>query len=170
MRARTALGLVLVVTSLLFAVAPAYASGKGGSATPDLAIKKLESRIYLGAGVIAPDGSGEMVARTIRQGRAGSFNVKLQNPASGTLTATLKGCRPDAGFIVKYFKGNTDISKSVKAGTLTVTLAAGQNIVIRVDVHAGATTPVGRVQVCPVNVLQSATIIDTVIGEATVRH
>jgi hypothetical protein len=168
-RTRAVRPLLLACSFLFLTFAPAHATGRGGLATPDLAIKKLESSTYVGAGVVAPDGSGETAARSIRQGHTGSFDVRLPNPSAGTLSATLKGCRPDTGFQVRYFLGKTEVSKPMKAGTLTVTLAPGASLVIRVDVIVGDRTHAGRVQNCPVNALQSDTVVDTVIGQSTVR-
>ena len=99
---------------------------------------------FVGNGIYNTTGMQQARSRTVHRNQTGTFSIKVGNDGLGVDSFTVRGPGSNGRFTVRYFRGPTDITAQVLAGTYTIAnLAVGGNrtLTLRVKVAAGA--PVG---------------------------
>jgi hypothetical protein len=104
---------------------------------PDAWISVQPASQFVGNGVYSPTGVGE--AKSVAVARRNSVNVyvKVQNDGLVAASFTIKATGGSSGISARYFRGSTNITRRVLAGTYeTGTIAPRAGIQIRLRVHA----------------------------------
>lgn len=118
---------------------------------PDAQIKLPSDSSYLGVGIINTTGAGQTRSTTAAPGNSATFDLRFVNAGSHSDAIAVKGCTSSAGFAVKYFKGTTNVTTSVTAGTYkTGMLAAGASQVLKLKVAVSSTATPGKIDTCAV--------------------
>ena len=108
---------------------------------PDARIGRREGGPFVGDNVYSPTGAGESQPVTIRRGHKASAYVSIENDGLVAAAYTVKGTGAARGITVQYFRGATNITAAVKAGTYSSgAIAARSSLVIRMDVTAAKTS------------------------------
>lgn len=103
---------------------------------PDARIATTSTGTYAGNNVYSTTGAGESRTRTLGHGDTGRFYVSVQNDGLVATSFTIKGSGSATGYSVSYYRGTTNITSAVKAGTYsTGTIAPRSAITIKVVVH-----------------------------------
>ncbi len=112
---------------------------------PDARIGSASSGPFSFNGVYSSTGVGETRTIFVTRGRSGSLYVNIQNDGLVAAAFTVKGTGTARGFTVRYYRGSTDVTTKVKAGTYsTGAIAARGSITLRVKVTLStSTTSVG---------------------------
>ena len=107
----------------------------------------------------------------VARGASRTFHVRAQNDAAVASSLKVKGASSGgSGFTVTYFRGTTNISAQVRAGTYTLSgMAPGSSVVLKVRITAGNATRRGAVHNADVTVRSaaSAAVKDTVRARVT---
>ena len=93
----------------------------------------------MGNNVYSAAGSGEVRSISVHRGHSGTLYVDVQN--DGLLADTLKvtGHRGAHGFTVGYYRGATNVTSQVLAGTFsTGGMASGAHLTLRVVIKVAA--------------------------------
>lgn len=141
---------------------------------PDGLIRKTSSKSYRGAQVYNSTGAKQIVTTKVRRGRSVTFVVKLVNRSSTADTIAVKGPGGRPGFTVSYLagsKGKKAITKAVRSGSYSVTLAPGASRVLRLVVKAKARATVGTAAFWPVRLTsqKDTARVDVVKATVTIR-
>jgi len=108
---------------------------------PDARIGRREGGPFVGDNVYSPTGAGESQPVSIRRGHKASAYVSIENDGLVAAAYTVKGTGAARGITVQYFRGATNITAAVKAGTYSSgAIAARSSLVIRMDVTAAKTS------------------------------
>ncbi len=112
---------------------------------------------YLGVGIINTTGAGQTRTITTAPGKSATFDLKFVNAGTHSDTIAVSGCKSSSGFTVKYFKGKTNVTTNVAAGTYkTATLAAGARQVLRLKIAVSSTVTAGKLDTCAVTASSGA--------------
>ena len=103
---------------------PVNVIGLLGAYQPDGQIAKSKSGPYAGNDIYNTTGLNQTTKAKIAAGSAVSFYIHVQNDGSVSDSFTLKGIGSGSGFVVHYFKGTTDITTAVVAGSYSTTSVA----------------------------------------------
>jgi Arylsulfotransferase (ASST) len=118
-----------------------------GPHQPDGVIKRRARGPWRGDGRYGRDGAGQTVVLNGRRGGVLTALVMFQDDGTEVDTLRLRGARNTAAFQVRFFRGATDISPGVKAGTFeTWSLEPGDYYPLRVEVRVRPTAPPGAEQ------------------------
>lgn len=118
---------------------------------PDAQIKLGSDTSYLGVGIINTTGAGQTRTTTTPPGKSKTFELRFVNAGTRSDAIAVKGCKSSTGFTVQYFKGTTNVTTNVTAGTYkTGTLAAGANQVLRLKIAVSSTATAGKIDTCAV--------------------
>jgi alpha-tubulin suppressor-like RCC1 family protein len=142
-----------------------------GRYRPDALIKNAGATAFTGNDVYSEAATGEKVSAEAFRGTTSKFVVAAQNDGTQTDSFTAKGCRNSAGFNIHYFRGTTDITTQVQAGTYLIgPLAPGAKRSITLAIRARFTATVGSAKRCTVDVRSSGdtTLVDAVRARVTV--
>ena len=91
---------------------------------PDLAVR-AGSAAFVGGNVYSTRPARQTVSTSVRRGRSVRLTVRLENDGTAADRIRVTGSRPNADFAVAYFRGSTNITRYVLAGTYrTGSLAA----------------------------------------------
>ena len=85
---------------------------------PDAQIKLASDTDYLGAGIVNSTGAGQTRTTTAARGQSTTFDLRLVNAGTHSDAIAVKGCKSSSGFTVKYFKGKSNLTTKVTAGTI----------------------------------------------------
>jgi len=112
---------------------------------PDGRIRRTGTVPYVGNNVYNTTGAGQTVSRSAARGTTARFDIEVSNDSAATDSFTVRGAgAARAGYTVTYFRGPTDITAQVVAGTYAVDdLAPGGSVVIQARVRVGSTAPAG---------------------------
>jgi len=105
---------------------------------PDGHVRRSNETAFLGDDVINLTGVGQ--TRNTGVGRSGTatFVFRVQNDGSVSDRVTVHGQRTAGRFRVQWFRGTTDVTAAVNAGTLTLGIAPGASTNLRLVVTARA--------------------------------
>ena len=142
---------VAVGTSSISATLGSVSGSTILTVTPASFVRKPDGRIRLGTGAFAGNdvynatGVGQSKTGSARRGATISFGISVQNDGSGLDSFTLKASGAiTSAYTVNYFRGATDITAAVVAGTYTTTsLAPGATYLITAKVKVKSTAAVG---------------------------
>jgi hypothetical protein len=102
---------------------------------PDARIATVAAGPYVGNSVYSATGAGESRTRFVTRGHSGTFYVAVQNDGLVAASFTIKGTGSARGYTVKYFRGTTNVTTAVKAGTYsTGAIAARASVTLKVVV------------------------------------
>jgi len=84
---------------------------------------------------------GESKTISVARGSSGVLFANIQNDGLTADALKVVGPTGQAGFTVHYFRGATDVTSQVNAGTFsTGTLAPGASVTLKIVVHLSATS------------------------------
>ena len=99
---------------------------------------------FVGNGIYNTTGNNQARSRTVHRNQTGTFSVQIGNDGLGVDSYTVRGTGSNSRFTVSYFRGATNITAQVLAGTYPIAnLAAGVNRTLTVRVKVAAGAPVG---------------------------
>ncbi len=108
---------------------------------PDARIGTASAGPFTGNAVYSTTAVGESRTRTVAHGHNGTFYVSIQNDGLVATSYTVKGTGSARGYTVHYYRGATNVTAKVKAGTYsTGAIAARGSITLRVVVHVAASS------------------------------
>ena len=108
---------------------------------PDARIGAASAGPFVGNAIYSSTAVGEARTIYITRGRSGNLYVNIQNDGLVAAAFTVKGTGSARGFTVHYYRGSTDVTTSVKAGTYsTGAIAARGSITLRVKVTLSKTS------------------------------
>jgi len=108
---------------------------------PDARIGLVSTGPFAGNNVYSPTGSGESRTRTVARTKGGTFYVSIQNDGLVAASFTIKGTGSARGYTVHYYRGATNVTASVKAGTWsTGAIGPRSSIILRVRVTLASST------------------------------
>jgi hypothetical protein len=112
-----------------------------GLRLPDASTGAKVAGHFAGNNVYSSTGVGEVRhVRVTRGGRVTSY-VKIQNDGLVAASFDIKGTGGAHGLTARYYRGRTNITTQVRAGTYgTASLAPGASVVLRVVVRAGTSS------------------------------
>ncbi len=110
---------------------------------PDARIGLTSTGPFSGDGVYSPTAVGESRTISVTRGQTGTFYVSIQNDGLVAAAFTIKGTGGAGGITVRYYRGATNITTAVKAGTYGTGLVAPRGSItlkMAVDVAASSAT------------------------------
>jgi len=108
---------------------------------PDARIGLASAGPFVGNGVYSPTGVGESRTRYVTRGKTGTFYVSIQNDGLFTDSFKIKGTGGARGITVRYYRGSTNVTTAVKAGTYaTGSIAPGAAITIKLVVTVSSSS------------------------------
>ena len=118
---------------------------------PDAQIKLASDTDYLGVGIVNSTGAGQTRTTTAARGQSTTFDLRFVNAGTHSDAIAVKGCKSSSGFTVKYFKGKTNVTTKVTAGTYkTGKLAAGASQVLQLQIAVSSKATAGKIDTCAV--------------------
>ena len=106
---------------------------------PDARIGVASAGPFTGNGVYSPTGVGESRTITVTHRKTATFYVNIQNDGLVAAAYTIKGTGGAKGITVRYFRGATNVTTAVKAGTYsTGAIAARGSVTIKMVVTVAA--------------------------------
>lgn len=141
-----------------------------GVPRPDALVGTSKTAPFVGDGVYFPsmDGNPQVISQPVARGASVSAFVRVQNDRAGADSFQIKGeASGSGGYTVRYYRGRTDITDQVVAGTYTTgVLAPGATITIKLKTTAGATAGARRSSTVTVTSRTTGTIRDVVQARA----
>lgn len=111
---------------------------------PDLRISVRKLGGYLGDEVYNTTARKQTKVQAVRRARTRSWWVRVENDGTVKDTYRLRGTRAEVGTRVRYLVGTKDVTARLQSsGGLKVTLAAGQEKLVQVEVSVLGTARVG---------------------------
>jgi len=108
---------------------------------PDARIGTTAAGPFAGNGVYSPTAAGESKTISVARGSTGTLFVNIQSDGLLDDTFTVLGTGAANGFTVTYFRGATNVTGQVRAGTFsTGNLAPGGNTTLKMVVKLSATS------------------------------
>ena len=105
---------------------------------PDAWIGATNTGSFTGNNVYSSTGVGETRRVTIKRGSSGHAYIRVQNEGLLPAAFKLKGTGSGTGFVVHYYRGATNITSAVRAGTYVLpTTDPGGTSTIRIVVSVG---------------------------------
>jgi hypothetical protein len=102
---------------------------------PDASVAATSTGKFIGNNVYSSTGAGEARNVTVTRGKSVVSYVKIQNDGLVAASFTIKGTGGARGITARYFRGPTNVTTAVRAGTYaTGTIAARSSIIVRVVV------------------------------------
>jgi hypothetical protein len=124
---------------------------------PDAQIKLAGDSSYLGVGIINTTGAGQTRSTTTAPGNSATLDLRFVNAGTHSDAIAVQGCKSSAGFTVKYFKGATNVTTAVTAGTYkSGKLAAGASQVLELKIAVLSTATAGKIDSCAVTATSNA--------------
>jgi hypothetical protein len=117
----------------------------------DVQIKLASDASYLGIGIVNTTGAAQTESTTTAPGTSATLQLRFVNAGTLSDAIAVKGCQSSSGFAVQYFKGTSNVTTKVTAGTYkTGTLAAGASQVLKLTIAVSSAATVGKVRTCAV--------------------
>jgi hypothetical protein len=108
---------------------------------PDARIGTNAAGPFTGNNVYSSSAAGESKTISVARGHSGTVYVNIQNDGLRDDTLEVTGPGGSSGFTVTYFRGATNVTGQVLAGTFsTGSLARGASTTLRLVVHLSATS------------------------------
>jgi hypothetical protein len=108
---------------------------------PDVRIGVVAAGPFAGNGVYSSTGVGESQTFSLAGGTSRAFYINIQNDGLVAASYTLKGTGSAKGYVVRYYRGATNVTAAVTAGTYsTGAVAARGNITLKMLVTRGRVT------------------------------
>ncbi len=108
---------------------------------PDARIGLASAGPFTGNGIYSPTAVGESRSRFVTRGKTGTFYVNFQNDGLVAAAFKIKGTGGARGITVRYYRGGTNVTTAVKAGTYsTGSIAARGSLTLRVVVAVAASS------------------------------
>lgn len=108
---------------------------------PDARIGTHLAGPFAGNNVYSASGAGEAKTISVPRGHRGTLYADVQNDGLFTDTFKVHGTGAARGFTVSYFKGTTNVTAQVAAGTFsTGSLAPGAHVTLKVVVKVAASS------------------------------
>ncbi|HEY2271356.1 MAG TPA: hypothetical protein VGH30_01175 [Jatrophihabitantaceae bacterium] len=133
-----------IVNGILYAAGNFTTAGGDGLARslaehslrlPDNTIGRTRTGHFVGNGVYSATGAGEARTLTIKRGKTKSCYVKIQNDGLVAASFTISGHGDAHGIEAHYFRGSTNVTAGVRAGTYsTASIPARSFVLLRVKV------------------------------------
>jgi hypothetical protein len=102
---------------------------------PDALIGASSTGSFVGNNVYRPTGAGEVRSVTVARGHSVTSFVKIQNDGLVSASFTMKGTGGATGIAAHYYRGTTNITADVQAGTYsTPSIAARASVLLRLVV------------------------------------
>jgi hypothetical protein len=102
---------------------------------PDTSIGATKTGTFVGNNVYSPTGVGEVRKVTVTRGHSVTSYVKIQNDGLEAAPFTIEGIGGATGITAHYYRGTTNITAAVRAGTYnTGDIAARSSILLRLVV------------------------------------
>ncbi len=144
----------------------------GPAPRPDAAIGTATTGPFKGNDVYSASATTTQTkSATVARGATRTFHVQVGNDAPFTDSLTVKGVSAGAaGYTVTYFRGSTNITAAVQAGTYELAeVPPGGSVLLKVKIKAGTTTARGSTRTATVTVRSSAatSVKDAVQARAT---
>lgn len=153
----------------------AAVSVTAGSPRPDALIAAVRNGPFAGDNVYASTTNGNPQTQTQSVARGGSVTayLRVQNDSGGNDTLKVKGVASgSSGYTVRYFRGTTDITTAVAAGSYTIAnLGPGAFVDLSVKITATASAAAGSSRTVAITVKSKTvkTIKDVVQTSAARR-
>lgn len=148
--------------TITYSTLPAY--------QPDAQVKLASDTSYLGVGIFNTTGAGQTRTTTTAPGKSATFDLRLVNAGTHSDAIAVKGCNSLSGLTVKYFKGTTDVTTEVTAGTYkTRTLAAGASRMLKLKIAVSSTATAGKTHTCAVTASSNAAPTSQDVVKAKVK-
>ncbi|HZO78816.1 MAG TPA: hypothetical protein VFB39_12305 [Solirubrobacteraceae bacterium] len=129
--------------TITYSTPPAY--------QPDAQIKLARDTSYLGVGIINTTGARQTRTTTTAPGKSKTFDLRFVNAGTHSDAIAVHGCKSSTGFTVKYFKGSTNVTGNVTAGTYkTGTLTSDASQVLKLKIAVSSTASAGTIDACAV--------------------
>ncbi len=112
---------------------------------PDALVALKATGPWAGNGVFSATGAGESRALGVVRGRTGRFYVTIQNDGLVAASFTLRSAGAAHGFTVRYFRGHSNITTKMLAGTYTTGAIGPRSSVILAGLVTLARTTAPRV-------------------------
>ncbi|HET7689675.1 MAG TPA: hypothetical protein VFK41_04825 [Nocardioidaceae bacterium] len=113
---------------------------------PDVAVKKAGGS-YVGGNVRNRTGAGQTITVRSKRGLTKTFYLLVQNDGNVPDSYSLVGTRSQRGFTTRYFRGSSDVTATVGAGTASSgVLAPAGSTLYRLVVKAGTRVRSGTVR------------------------
>lgn len=108
---------------------------------PDARIGTAASGPFVGNGVYSATGQGESKTISVARGHSGVLFANIQNDGLTADDLKVGATGQAAGFAVHYFRGATNVTAQVNAGTFsTGSLAPGANVTLKIVVNLASTS------------------------------
>lgn len=108
---------------------------------PDARIGTHPAGPFAGNNVYSATAAGESKTISVGRGHTGTFYADIQNDGLFADTFKVHGTGTASGFTVSYFKGTTNVTAQVNAGTYsTGSLAPGAHVTLKVVVKVAASS------------------------------
>jgi hypothetical protein len=108
---------------------------------PDARIGTQSGGPFVGNGVYSTSAQGESKTISVARGHSGVLFANIQNDGLTADDLKVGATGAATGFTVSYFRGPTNVTAQVNAGTFsTGILAPGASVTLKVVVHLAATT------------------------------
>lgn len=112
---------------------------------PDVRIRTGTSGAFLGDGVYNTTGASQSQTKSVKPGETITFGLSIENDGTAAEIFKVKATGGAAGqYTIKYYRGNTDITAKISAGTyVTTSLAPGGSTLITAKVKVKLTAAAG---------------------------
>jgi hypothetical protein len=112
-----------------------------GLRLPDASIGAKAAGHFEGNNVYSSTGAGEVRHARVKRGSRVTSYVRIQNDGLVAASFDIKGTGGAHGITARYFRGRTNITTKVRAGTYgTASVAPGARVVLRVVVRAASSS------------------------------
>jgi DNA-binding beta-propeller fold protein YncE len=135
--------------------------------TVDLQTHRPDNQIatgttYAGNNVYNSTGTNQTKTLKGKVGKTLTFKIRIENDGDATDGFTLKGGGTAKGYSVAYMRGTSLITSKVVAGTYTINLAAGESIIIKMNVTIGSNAATSRSITFTTSAVHEPSKLDTV--------
>jgi hypothetical protein len=134
---------ILLAVALTLALSPAAAAGPS-RAQPDLVIVGRDGNTFTGNDIYNADGVGQ--ERSVIIQRHLVLIVRLQNDSTTTGIFDVSGSPAAPGFKVRYFSGQTDVTRDATSSSFLRSAHAGQFFKVRIVINVLPEAPLGAKQ------------------------
>ncbi len=111
---------------------------------PDARIGTKLAGPFAGNNIYSATGAGESKTISVTRGQSGTLFVDIQNDGLFTDAFKVQGTGTASGYTVSYFKGATNVTAAVKAGTFsTGSLTPGAHQTLKMVVKLSTTSAAG---------------------------
>ena len=108
---------------------------------PDARIGLASAGPFSGNAIYSSTAVGESRSRFVNRGKTGTFYVNVQNDGLVAASYTIKGTGGARGITIRYYRGSTNVTTAVKAGTYsTGSIAARGSVTLKLVVTVASSS------------------------------